>query len=164
VLGASGPAGTGALAPCEVCARPPAFFVYTVSAGQAVSVLSGDLVLVPEHSLEDVDSVSKPEPDVVVIPAAAGPAGGELAPLRDWIARHAGRGAHILGECAGSVPLAAAAILVSPRAQRLVGHLAGAPPRPPRPIAEPPVKSFRPSSDGMPLAADAQNTGRRTAP
>jgi hypothetical protein len=48
------------------------------------------------------------------------------------------------------------AILVAPRAQRLVGHLTGAPRRPPRPIAEPPVKSLGPSSDGMPLAADVQ--------
>ena len=55
-------------------------------------------------------------------------------------------------------------ILVAPHAQRLMGYLTGAPPRPPRPIAEPLVKSLRPSSEGMPLAADAQNTGRRTAP
>ena len=56
------------------------------------------------------------------------------------------------------------AILVAPRAQRLVGYLTGAPRRPRQPIAEPPVISLRPSSDGMSLAADARNTGRRTAP
>jgi putative intracellular protease/amidase len=116
VLGPSGSVGTDALAPYEVFARSPAFFVYTVSAGRAASVLSGGLSLVPDHSLEDVDAGTAPEPDVVVVPAVAGPAGKELAPLRDWITRRAGRGAHILGVCAGSVLLAAAGLLDGRRA------------------------------------------------
>jgi putative intracellular protease/amidase len=116
VLGPRGSVGTDALAPYEVFARSPAFLVYTVSAGRAASVLSGGLALVPEHSLEDVDAGSAPEPDVVVVPAVAGPAGKELAPLRDWIARRAYRGAHILGVCAGSVLLAAAGLLNGRRA------------------------------------------------
>jgi hypothetical protein len=66
--------------------------VYTVSPGRAVSVLSGGLALVPEHSLEDVDAGLVPEPDVVVVPAVTNAAGKELAPLRDWITRRAGRG------------------------------------------------------------------------
>ena len=116
VLGPRGSVGTDALGPYEVFARSPAFFVYTVSPGRAVSVLSGGLTLVPEHSLEDVDAGLVPEPDVVVVPAVAGPAGKELAPLRDWIARHADRGAHILGVCAGSALLAAAGLLDGRRA------------------------------------------------
>jgi putative intracellular protease/amidase len=115
-LGARGSVGTDALAPYEVFARSPAFLVYTVSAGRAVSVLSGGLVLVPEHSLEDVDAGAAPEPDVVVVPAVAGPASRELAPLRDWITRRAGRGAHILGVCAGSVLLAETGLLAGRRA------------------------------------------------
>jgi putative intracellular protease/amidase len=116
VLGARGSVGTDALAPYEVFARSPAFAVYTASAGRAVSVLSGGLVLAPDYSLEDVDAGSAPEPDVVVIPAVAGPAGKELAPLRDWITRRAGRGAHILGVCAGSVLLAETGLLDGRRA------------------------------------------------
>ena len=116
VLGPRGSVGTDALGPYEVFARSPAFFVYTVSPGRAVSVLSGGLALVPEHSLEDVDAGLVPEPDVVVVPAVARPAGKELAPLRDWITRHAGRGAHILGVCAGSALLAAAGLLDGRRA------------------------------------------------
>ena len=115
-LGARGSVGTDALAPYEVFARSPAFLVYTVSAGRAACVLSGGLVLVPEHSLEDVDAGSAPEPDVVVVPAVAGPASRELAPLRDWITRRAGRGAHILGVCAGSVLLAETGLLEGRRA------------------------------------------------
>ena len=116
VLGPRGSVGTDALGPYEVFARSPAFLVYTVSPGRAVSVLSGGLVLVPEHSLEDVDAGLVPEPDVVVVPAVAGPAGKELAPLRDWITRRAGRGARILGVCAGSALLAAAGLLDGLRA------------------------------------------------
>jgi putative intracellular protease/amidase len=116
VLGPGGSVGTDALGPYEVFARSPAFFVYTVSPGRAVSVLSGGLALVPEHSLEEVDAGLAPEPDLVVVPAVVNAAGKELAPLRDWIARHAGRGAHILGVCAGSVLLAAAGLLDGRRA------------------------------------------------
>ena len=116
VLGPRGSVGTDALAPYEVFARSPAFFVYTVSPGRAASVLSGGLALVPEHSLEDVDAGSVREPDVVVVPAVVNAAGKELAPLRDWITRHAGRGAHILGVCAGSALLAAAGLLDGRRA------------------------------------------------
>jgi len=90
--------------------------VYTVSPGRAASVLSGGLALVPDHSLEDVDAGLVPEPDVVVVPAVAGPAGKELAPVRDWITRRADRGAHILGVCAGSALLAAAGLLDGRRA------------------------------------------------
>jgi len=116
VLGPRGSVGTDALGPYEVFARSPAFLVYTVSPGRAASVLSGGLALVPEHSLEDVDAGLVPEPDVVVVPAVAGPAGKELAPLRDWISRRADRGAHILGVCAGSALLAAAGLLDGRRA------------------------------------------------
>ena len=67
---------------------------------------------------------SVPEPDVVVVPAVVNPAGKELAPLRDWITRHAGRGAHILGVCAGSALLAAAGLLDGRRATSHWSNLA----------------------------------------
>jgi DJ-1/PfpI family len=57
-----------------------------------------------------------PEPDVVVVPAVGSPNGGKERPLREWLARRAGRGAHLLGVCAGSRLLAAAGLLDGHRA------------------------------------------------
>lgn len=42
-------------------------------------------ILAPDCSLEDADVGLAAEPDVVGAPAVVGPAGKELAPLRDWI-------------------------------------------------------------------------------
>jgi putative intracellular protease/amidase len=83
VLGASGSVITDALGPYEVFARSPYFFVYTVSASRPTAMLSGGLAVVPDYSLEDVDAGVAPEPDVVVVPAVAGPNGNKEAPLRE---------------------------------------------------------------------------------
>jgi putative intracellular protease/amidase len=83
VLGASGSVITDALGPYEVFARSPKFFVYTVSASRPTAMLSGGLAVVPDYSLEDVDAGVAPEPDVVVVPAVAGPNGNKEAPLRE---------------------------------------------------------------------------------
>jgi putative intracellular protease/amidase len=115
VLGASGSVITDALGPYEVFARSPEFFVYTVSAGPT-AVLSGGLAVAPDYLLRDVDAGTAPEPDVVVIPAVVSPNGGKEQPLREWLARRAGRGAHLLGVCAGSRLLAAAGLLDGHRA------------------------------------------------
>src|SRR5437764_5205778 len=96
VLGASGSVLTDALGPYEAFARSPEFFVYTVSAGPA-AVLSGGLAVVPDYSLRGVDAGTAPEPDVVVVPAVVSPAGSKEQPLREWLARRAGRGGHLLG-------------------------------------------------------------------
>src|SRR5215470_15826806 len=123
VLGASGSVITDALGPYEVFARSPEFFVYTVSAGPAAmlsagpaAMLSGALAAVPDYSLRDVDAGTAPEPAVVVIPAVVSPNGGKEQPLREWLARRAGRGAHLLGVCAGARLLAAAGLLDGHRA------------------------------------------------
>jgi putative intracellular protease/amidase len=116
VLGASGSVITDALGPYEVFARSPKFFVYTVSASRPTAVLSGGLAVVPDYSLDDVDAGLAPEPDVVVVPAVAGPNGRKEAPLREWIARRVDRGAHLLGVCNGSRLLAAAGLLDGRRA------------------------------------------------
>jgi putative intracellular protease/amidase len=116
VLGASGSVITDALGPYEVFARSPKFFVYTVSASRPTAVLSGGLAVVPDYSLEDVDAGLAPEPEVVVVPAVAGPNGKKEAPLRHWIARRADRGAHLLGVCNGSRLLAATGLLDGRRA------------------------------------------------
>jgi putative intracellular protease/amidase len=86
-----------------------------VSAGPA-AVLSGGLAVVPDYPLGDVDAGTAPEPDVVVIPAVVFPAGRKERPLREWLARRAGRGAQLLGVCAGSRLLAAAGLLDGHRA------------------------------------------------
>jgi putative intracellular protease/amidase len=115
VLGASGSVITDALGPYEVFARSPEFFVYTVSARPA-AMLSGGLAVVPDYSLGDVDAGTAPEPDVIVIPAIVSPAGRKEQPLREWLARQAGRGALLLGVCAGTRLLAAAGLLDGHRA------------------------------------------------
>jgi putative intracellular protease/amidase len=115
VLGASGSVITDALGPYEVFARSPEFFVYTVSARPA-AMLSGGLAVVPDYSLGDVDAGTAPEPDVIVIPAIVSPAGRKEQPLREWLARRAGRGALLLGVCAGTRLLAAAGLLDGHRA------------------------------------------------
>jgi putative intracellular protease/amidase len=124
VLGASGSVITDALGPYEVFARSPEFFVYTVSAGPAV-ILSGGLAVVPDYSLGDVDAGTAPEPAVIVIPAVLSPAGSKERPLREWLARRAGRGAHLLGVCAGSRLLAAAGLLDGHRATSHWSRLKG---------------------------------------
>jgi putative intracellular protease/amidase len=114
-LGASGSVITDALGPYEVFARSPEFFVYTVSARPA-AMLSGALAVVPDYSLSDVDAGTAPEPAVIVIPAVLSPASRKEQPLREWLARRAGRGAHLLGVCAGARLLAAAGLLDGHRA------------------------------------------------
>ena len=115
VLGASGSVITDALGPYEVFARSPEFFVYTVSA-RPTAMLSGALAVVPDYSLSDVDAGTAPEPAVIVIPAVISPAGRKEQPLREWLARRAARGTHLLGVCAGSRLLAAAGLLDGHRA------------------------------------------------
>jgi hypothetical protein len=53
---------------------------------------------------------------VIVIPAIVSPAGRKEQPLREWLARQAGRGALLLGVCAGTRLLAAAGLLDGHRA------------------------------------------------
>jgi putative intracellular protease/amidase len=124
LLGATGSVITDALGPYEVFARSPGFFVYTVSAGSA-AVLSGGLAVVPDYSLRDVDAGTAPEPDVVVVPAVVSPNGRKEQPLREWLARRAGRGAHLLGVCAGARLLAAAGLLDGHRATTHWSRLKG---------------------------------------
>ena len=125
VLGASGSVITDALGPYEVFARSPRFFVYTVSAGRPIAMLSGGLASVPDYSLEDVDTGSAPAPDLVVIPAVAAPNGNKEAPLREWITRQADRGAQILSVCAGSELLATTGLLDGRRATSHWSKLSG---------------------------------------
>ena len=98
VLGASGSVITDALGPYEVFARSPEFFVYTVSARPA-AMLSGALAVVPDYSLSDVDAGTagtRRDRD----PGRSLPAGKKEQPLREWLARRAGRAR----SCSASAP------------------------------------------------------------
>jgi putative intracellular protease/amidase len=72
--------------------------------------------VVPDYSLGDVDAGTAPEPAVIVIPAVLSPASRKEQPLREWLSRRAGRGAHLLGVCSGARLLAAAGLLDGHRA------------------------------------------------
>jgi putative intracellular protease/amidase len=110
-LGSSGTVGSDALAPYEVFASSPKFSVYTVAATtDAVPTQSGPYI-VPTYSFADTVTGRAPRPDVVVVPAVARPDGPQEHALRGWITDQAGRGARILGVCAGARVLAATGLL-----------------------------------------------------
>jgi putative intracellular protease/amidase len=122
VVGASGSEISDVLAPYEVFASSPAFFVYTVSAVRAPASLFGGPSLLPDHTLAEAEFSAALAPDVVVVPAVGDPTGSLEAPLRGWILRQADRGAHILGVCTGADLLAAAGLLDNRQA---ASHWAG---------------------------------------
>ncbi|GIH76483.1 DJ-1/PfpI family protein [Planobispora longispora] len=111
VLGTTGSVVGDVLPPYEVFARSERFAVYTVSERREPVALSGGLRVLPDHTFGEVEAGTAPAPDVVVVPAVVEPRGGREAPLRTWISRQAGRGARILGVCAGSDLLAATGVL-----------------------------------------------------
>ncbi|MFC4061226.1 DJ-1/PfpI family protein [Planomonospora corallina] len=116
VLGATGSVTGDVLAPYEVFARSPRFAVYTVAAAREPVALSGGLHALPDRTFAEVEARAAPAPDVVVVPAVTDPRGARESRTREWIARQAGRGARILGVCAGSDLLAAAGVLDGRRA------------------------------------------------
>jgi putative intracellular protease/amidase len=111
VLGASGTVATDALGPYEVFSRSSAFFVYTVAAQAGPVAVDGAPSILPDYTFGDVDARPDLHPDVVVVPALDDPDGASEATLRSWVVAQAGRGAHVLGVCAGSRVLAAAGLL-----------------------------------------------------
>ena len=110
-LGASGTVGSDALAPYEVFASSPTFSVYTVAATTAAVPTQSGPFIVPTYTFADTVTGRAPRPDVVVVPAVDDPDGPQEAALRAWITDQAGRGARILGVCAGSRVLAATGLL-----------------------------------------------------
>jgi putative intracellular protease/amidase len=116
VAGASGSEITDLLAPYEVFASSPAFFVYTVAAVRAPVTLFHGPSLLPDHTLAEVETSADLAPDVVVIPAVGDPTGPGEALLRGWVGRQRDRGAQILGVCSGSELLAASGMLDGRRA------------------------------------------------
>lgn len=111
VLGTSGTVATDAMGPYEVFARSPRFSVYTVAALGGPVAVDGAASILPEYTFDQVDARRELRPDVVVVPAVDDPDGASEALLRSWVIAQAGRGAHVLGVCAGSRVLAAAGLL-----------------------------------------------------
>jgi transcriptional regulator GlxA family with amidase domain len=111
VLGATGTVATDAMGPYEVFARSSAFSVYTVAAQAAPVAVDGAPSILPDITFDDVDARPGLRPDVVVVPALDDPDGAREAKLRSWVVAQAGRGAHVLGVCAGARLLAAAGLL-----------------------------------------------------
>ena len=111
VLGTSGTVGSDVLAPYEVFASSPDFSVYTIAARAVPAAVDGGPAIVPTYTFEDTRSGRARQPDLVVVPAVGAPEGALEAPMRDWIAAQAGRGARILGVCSGSMVLAEAGLL-----------------------------------------------------
>lgn len=116
VLGSSGTDAADALGPYDVFARSGRFSVYTVAASTAPLRLDGGLTVRPTFSFADVAGGRAADPDVVVVPAVDDPSGAREAGLRQWVADQSGRGAQILGVCAGARVLAASGVLDGHRA------------------------------------------------
>ncbi|WP_166792705.1 DJ-1/PfpI family protein [Cryobacterium algoricola] len=111
VLGQSGSDTADALAPYDLLASSPDFFVYTIAASADAAPVDGGMSVVPAHTFAEVASGAAPLPDLVVVPAVNSPAGPEEAAAREFIVQQYAAGARILGICAGSRLLAAAGIL-----------------------------------------------------
>ncbi|GIE30940.1 hypothetical protein Ait01nite_039850 [Actinoplanes italicus] len=107
VLGTGGSVVSDALLPYEAFARASGFFVYTVAGQRRPVPLSGGLRAVPEHTFD-----TAPEPDVVVVPAVV----HREQALEGWLRGAAGRGAYVLGVCAGAEVVAGAGLLAGRRA------------------------------------------------
>ena len=116
VLGASGTDTADALAPVEVFASSPAVSVYTVAASTAPASLGSGLAIVPDHTFAEVGHGTLAPPDLVVVPVVERPDAAEEASARDFVAGAYGRGAQVLGVCAGARLLAASGILDGHRA------------------------------------------------
>ncbi|WP_394771378.1 DJ-1/PfpI family protein [Lacisediminihabitans sp.] len=111
VLGRSGSDTADVLAPYDVLASSPRFFVYTIAASAGAAAVDGGMSIMPTHTFAEVDSGAAPAPDLVVVPAVNGPAEPEEAAAREFIIGRYRAGARILGVCAGSRLLAASGVL-----------------------------------------------------
>lgn len=111
VLGRSGSDTADVLAPFDVLASSPDFFVYTIAASADPAVVDGGMSVMPTHTFAEVASGAAPTPDLVVVPAVNSPAAPEEAAAREFIVNQYTAGARILGICAGSRLLAASGVL-----------------------------------------------------
>jgi transcriptional regulator GlxA family with amidase domain len=115
VLGPEGANAADVLAPYEVLAATGAFNLYTVAPQRQPVPLTGNLDLVPDLSLEQLDQRLPTGPEVIVVPQLSEVAAGlppSLAPVIAWLQRQRTQGDPLLvGVCVGAQVLAEAGLL-----------------------------------------------------
>jgi transcriptional regulator GlxA family with amidase domain len=115
LLGPEGANAADVLAPYEVLASTGAFNLYTVAPQRRPVPLTGNLDLVPDLSLAQLDQRLPNGPEVVVVPQLTEVAAGvppSLAPVVAWLQHQRGQDDQLLvGVCVGAEVLAEAGLL-----------------------------------------------------
>jgi putative intracellular protease/amidase len=115
LLGSEGANAADVLAPYEVLAATGAFNLYTVAPQRQPVPLTGNLDLVPDLSLGQLDARLPSGPEVIVVPQLTEVLSGvppSLAPVIAWLQRQRAQGDPLLvGVCVGAEVLAEAGLL-----------------------------------------------------
>jgi putative intracellular protease/amidase len=115
LLGPEGANAADVLAPYEVFAATGAFNLYTVAPQRQPVPLTGNLDLVPDLSLGQLDQRLPSGPEVIVVPQLTEVLSGvppSLAPVIAWLQRQRAQGDQLLvGVCVGAEVLAEAGLL-----------------------------------------------------
>jgi putative intracellular protease/amidase len=115
LLGPEGANAADVLAPYEVLASTGAFNLYTVAPQRQPVPLTGNLDLVPDLSLAQVDQRLPTGPEVIVVPQLSEVAAGlpaSLAPVIAWLQRQRAQGDPLLvSVCIGAKVVAEAGLL-----------------------------------------------------
>jgi transcriptional regulator GlxA family with amidase domain len=115
LLGPEGANAADVLAPYEVLASTGAFNLYTVAPERRPVPLTGNLDLVPDLSLGQLDQRLPAGPDVIVVPQLSEVASGlppSIAPVIAWLQRQRAQGDPLLvSVCVGAQVLAEAGLL-----------------------------------------------------
>jgi putative intracellular protease/amidase len=115
LLGPEGANAADVLAPYEVLATTGAFNLYTVAPERQPVPLTGNLDLIPDLSLAQLDQRLPAGPDVIVVPQLTEVLSGvppSLAPVIAWLQRQRAQGGSLLvGVCVGAEVLAEAGLL-----------------------------------------------------
>jgi putative intracellular protease/amidase len=115
LLGPEGANAADVLAPYEVLAATGAFNLYTVAPQRRPVPLTGNLDLVPDLSLGQLDQRLPTGPEVIVVPQLSEAAAGlppSLAPVIAWLQRQRAQGDPLLvSVCVGAQVLAEAGLL-----------------------------------------------------
>jgi len=115
LLGPEGANAADVLAPYEVLAATEAFNLYTVAPQRQPVPLTGNLDLVPDLSLGQLDQRLPTGPEVIVVPQLSEVASGlppSVDPVIAWLQRQHAQGDPLLvGVCVGAQVLAEAGLL-----------------------------------------------------